>query len=76
MEGGVGVMEKLCIGCKHFFIDFGREDWSELTPGDPPEVRCLKHHFSVEDPRDLTTEKFRKVLKTAINCQEYEWRSE
>lgn len=31
---------KSCWICKHLDFSIGEEDWSELTPGNPPEVNC------------------------------------
>ncbi len=59
---------KACIACAHFWIDPGFGG-SELTGGDPPEMRCAMNRFysfPVDD--DMPT----NLLSAAAACPSFE----
>lgn len=72
-------VKKLCVFCKHFEMDFGSRNWSEVTPGDdatPPE--CSKGYFMDENGYDLyfgypDLDQFRDLIQKAKKCKEYKF---
>ena len=67
--------DRLCVGCKHFHIFFGEEDWSEVTPGDSPSLSCRKGKFS-QSGKEECNDTFRTVIRTARACESFEFRGE
>jgi hypothetical protein len=65
---------RYCIGCTHFILELGEEDWSEVTPGELAWVACAKRHFDYlgRKTRCLDME---KVMLTARTCADYQERS-
>lgn len=33
---------KACLTCAHFDLSFGYAGYSEMTPGSPPSIGCMK----------------------------------
>jgi len=64
-------MAKLCIFCKHFNLDMGYPDPSEVTPGLPPDIWCGERHWDLgyNDYEDT----FRAKMLIAIRCPDYEY---
>ena len=67
-------IERLCVFCKHFNIDFGTSNYSDLTPGEPAEIGCKAPEIEKQwimtrsDPfHEKTEEAFRKNLETFSN---------
>ena len=58
-----------CLGCCHFQFDLGHADWSDLAPGDPPDVRCRKGHWAAS--RNDSEVTFRKNMATAVACRDF-----
>jgi hypothetical protein len=63
--------EKLCLCCKHFKIDFGTPDYSDVTPGDPPSYDCGKGLFPSEDNYPAN---FGYLIQTAKTCKDFKHR--
>lgn len=65
--------DRLCIGCKHFCLNFGVKDWSDVTPGEPPQVVCRLIKFppayGIKD-----CNRWRSLIATAKTCDAYEQR--
>ncbi len=62
--------ERLCLWCPHFLLDTGRPPWSDVTPGDEADIRCLKGHWRL-DHRD-GAQTFRLHIQKAKTCDDYE----
>lgn len=57
---------KCCLACKHLDIDPGCDDWSELTAGDDPSVRCRAGYtFELITGNDDQAE-FSATLKASV----------
>ena len=64
--------ERLCLFCKHFKM-LGEPGFSELTPGSPIAIQCLKNkwEFSPGDHED----DFRTAMLHAQTCKKFlDWR--
>ena len=74
--------QRTCILCKYFNVHTATSDWSEVTLGEDFEINCTKvvtknpysTHFYIYG-EDLTEEKFRTTLLTAVNCKDFEERT-
>ena len=64
-------MEKLCVFCKSFVMSPQESDWSELTPGASAEIGCIKYNGWTLG-MDGEEEDFRKYIKTAETCTDYD----
>jgi len=38
---------RTCVLCEHFYVYFGSETYSDITPGSPGEAECLEGVWSV-----------------------------
>lgn len=61
-----------CVDCKHFYFSSGSPGYSEYTPGSDASLGCTKQKWEYE-PNNDTDQSFRKKMKTADNCEEYEY---
>ncbi len=59
---------KLCLWCRHFWMSFGEEGYSEVTPGCCGSIDCMKGHFSHSVPLEYT---FRECIAKANTCQDF-----
>ena len=64
-------MVTLCLWCKHFLLSFGTDDYSELTPGNPPECQCYKGHWCL-DRYSFTMKDYRIGMLKAQTCLDFE----
>jgi hypothetical protein len=71
----MGLPEKLCLWCKHFYFQQEIPDWSEYTPGEGANIGCGLHNFHIDVDED-TTNTYRKKLLTAITCLDYKFDTE
>ena len=62
-----------CMDCKRFHFSAGEEDWSDETPGERPDMCCLKAHWAMDFYGDDETS-YRKKLSEADTCTDYEER--
>jgi len=63
---------KLCVTCKHFFLDMGEPDWSEVTPGSDAMIACRKGHWEMENKSaNGGLEVFRANIARAESCADY-----
>lgn len=62
----------MCIFCKHFYFSPGCDGYSEMTPGYPMTIACLKDHWEVDELED-TMRTFRTKMSTAKKCKDYEY---
>ena len=60
---------RICLLCKHFHMDTG---WggSDVTPGDPPEMECMKEHWNLNG-RWEDADNLRKCMRKAEDCKDY-----
>jgi len=42
------MLKQCCISCKHFSLDMGQEELSDVTPAVPASMRCLDGRFSFD----------------------------
>lgn len=66
--------DRLCIGCKRFSLSFGEKDWSDVTPGEVPQVVCRKFKFLPMYTAKDCNKWWRKLIETAKDCDAYEQR--
>lgn len=64
-------MEKICLFCKHFVLETGEPDLSDVTPGYEGQIRCNKYHWVLDMFSD-TTETYRKYQLQAQTCSDFE----
>lgn len=64
-------IQKCCILCKKLVFDAGREDYSELTPGDSWSCSCKALHFYMSGT-SVTEREYRNNLMKAETCQDFE----
>lgn len=70
----IDFQKRFCLECKFFYLSFGTEDWSEVTPGSPPEIVCCRRHFN-ETIHEVGADNmplFRELIRTARTCEEFE----
>lgn len=74
---------RTCVECEHWEFDPGTSDWSEDTPGDAWNSRCLRDHLSInrlvmfgdqeyERSRGVARDDFGRLLLTARACSDFE----
>jgi len=63
-------VEKLCLWCKHFYLDMGGAGYSEWTPGWDATVECVKGKWEMKEGDGQ--QEFRNILLTAQACELYE----
>lgn len=63
---------KICVLCKHFHIDLGEPDWSDVTPGHFADVGCRKDHWEFSAGDGMTREQYREAILTAETCPDFE----
>jgi hypothetical protein len=61
---------KLCVFCKHFYLDMGHPGYSELTPGYSASIECLKDHWNMSNRDDTST--YREHIIKAETCPDYD----
>lgn len=63
---------RTCLSCHKCHFYHGHPAWSEITPGDEPELSCdaTPAHWHV-DFMDETKEGLRRKLETAESCVDY-----
>ncbi len=57
-----------CILCKEFVLEAATPAWSEVTPGDPAELRCGKRLWEAER---VTERWIREYMHRAETCEHY-----
>lgn len=64
---------RLCYNCQHMAFDTGSPDWSDVTPGWNPEMRCNKGYWEIlfKSTRGDGTD-LRAALESANTCRDYE----
>ena len=62
---------RTCTTCQHFYVCPGTPDYSELTPGEPMELKCGKYHWDISES-EITSEMVREKFLTAIDCPDYQ----
>ena len=65
---------KLCWFCKHCRLDLGETDLSEVTPGGPGYLECLKSHFDYNGDDDVVY--LKDIVSHGLNCPDFEWNEE
>lgn len=65
--------DKLCLWCKHFWLNLGEPDYSELTPGSDFDMACNKQHWTFRGTRYQGEHDFRRLILTAQNCEDYDF---
>lgn len=61
---------KACIACEHFSIDMGEDGYSELTPGYPGRIECMKGRFS--PVREGIPDVMPDLVDKATDCPKYQ----
>jgi len=74
---------RYCWECKHLWIAEEVPGYSEMTPGLPPELKCLKGYFSISPNYRSKREKtirdtctLKECLEMAKTCNDFEPDSE
>ena len=62
--------EKLCVFCKHFYLDMGHPDQSSVTPGENARIECEKGHWEMKNYEGTDVYRF-NILK-AVSCDDFE----
>lgn len=73
--GACDYTKPFCYECHHFCISLGTSDYSEVTPGEAPEISCAKGHYYIDGPDDdykLNTWTFRGLIRKARECNDFE----
>lgn len=68
-------MEKCCIDCKNMSVTSAEPDYGEFTPGSSLWFYCSKIHWRL-DSYDSGMEDYRKALKMAETCKDFDDRGE
>lgn len=55
-----------CCECHHLYYDSGAADYSDLTPGAPVDLCCMRYHWALGDD-DLP-----EALFQAETCEDFE----
>lgn len=68
---------RLCIFCSYIYFDCGTPDYSEYTPGSPPEIACSMGHFRIVPGETVGRFAFdevayRDLMQLAKTCSDYE----
>jgi hypothetical protein len=63
--------ERNCLKCRHCLIDAGHRDYSEYTPGEDPQMTCLKKHWDLP-AHDYGRKDVREAFESAKTCGDYE----
>jgi hypothetical protein len=62
--------EATCLCCASFFGTFGRADYSDLTPGDPPQIQCFAGGFeTVHGHNDCDNFSLHELVKIGRFCE-------
>lgn len=67
--------DRNCLSCIHCIFDFGTPAWSDMTPGDDPEIACLRGLWPNGNPnsRNMPDKlNLGEMLDTAKTCPQYE----
>lgn len=62
--------QRYCLECKHFFLDLGSDDYSELTPGEPASLTCFAGHYYLD--RHDYFEVYKEMICKARTCPDFE----
>ena len=62
----------LCIFCTYFNFDLGCPDFSDVTPGDPVEIECMKGKWRMGQYEEDAQIKYRKKIRMAKDCPLFE----
>lgn len=63
--------QRLCLDCKHFWLDNAMPNYSEYTPGHGMSFECEKHKWKFDHYADDKA-KMKGVLETARECHDFE----
>ena len=68
---------RVCVVCKHWYLDCGSPYYSEATPGYGAEMWCEvkreKYEYKLED---ISQAKFAEIIKKARKCKHFAMREE
>ena len=67
-------MNRVCYGCKYFYIQMDEPDYSKVTPGVGWKMACRKSWWKFDAFHD-GPEEFAAVQSTAENCPDYQERA-
>ena len=62
---------RICFQCDHFCISLGEKGYSEVTPGGPGVVVCLKNHFTLDADDYLGTANVWREMQRAKTCSDF-----
>jgi hypothetical protein len=63
-------VNRLCVFCKHFYLDMGCSDWSDTTPGEDAVIKCDKGYWVMclfQDEED-----YRRRILYAAKCKDWD----
>lgn len=63
---------KVCILCKHIYMDFGSPTYSEYTPGSEWTFTCCKSMWEKMTGSGTSESEYREKLLKADTCPHYE----
>lgn len=63
--------KRCCIDCDYIHLSCATRDWSEVTPGEPFELRCSVGVWELNTYKD-GLEEYRKKIYTAETCASFE----
>jgi hypothetical protein len=61
---------RTCLFCEHFYLRPAQPGYSEYTPSEAIELRCVKRHWELE-PYETTLPEFRRMLLKAETCADF-----
>lgn len=63
---------RTCFDCRWFFLDFGTDDWSDMTPGEEAEMVCISGHFRFARRDEMKNADYREAIHRAPTCENFE----
>lgn len=63
--------DKICLECRHCYVDGGHPGYSEYTPSSPFEFGCSKGYNIGYHRHDTTKESLLKGIQQAADCPDF-----
>jgi hypothetical protein len=64
--------KRLCWHCSQLAFDTGHGAYSEQTPGCDANIWCRKGHDSISFSQGMSEDDFRKFIRRAETCEDFE----
>ena len=61
--------DRICVQCRHFILEMGEPDSSDVTPGADAEISCDKRHWKMTNGQSVVL--FRLNIASAATCSDF-----